>query len=108
MKVQFVRGFKPGDDSNFNYIRYKLPFRVENSIGMFMNKHTIQFRYKDTPDLKRIADVNESFILIVIQDDPIETVKTLVHEITHFFIFRFFFDSERLHNLLDKIDNPLI
>lgn len=108
MKIQFVKGFKLCDDSNFNYIRYKLPFRCESAIGMFMDKHTMHFKYKNEPDLKRIADTNESFIFVVIQDNPIETFKTLIHELTHFIIFKLLFNSGKLHDLLDKIDNPLI
>ena len=108
MKIQFIRGFKLPDNDKFNYVRYDLGFRREYSIGMFMDKNTMHFRYRDKLDLERIADSNESFVFVVIQDNPVETFKTLIHELTHFVIFKFFFNFERLHNLLDKIDSPLI
>jgi hypothetical protein len=108
MKIKFIKGFKLFDGTGFNYIRYDLGYRVENSIGCFMNKQTMHFRYINKLDLERIADVNESFIFIVIQDNPIETLKTLIHEFVHFVIFKLFCDSEKLHDLLDKIDSPLI
>lgn len=108
MKIQFVRGFKIDNGGKFNYIRYDLGYQLENSIGIFMDKNTMHFRYRNKLDLRRIPDVNKSYIYVVIQDKPMETIKTLVHEITHFIIFKFLFDSDKLHNLLDKMDNPLI
>lgn len=64
----------------------------------------MQFRYRGTSQLERIPDIDESIIYVVIQDSKIYTFITLLHELIHWGIFKFFHDSQKLHDLLDKLD----
>jgi len=101
MKIQFVRGFKLFNDSNLNFLAYQ----GLCTIGQFMSKETFHLRYNNCIGLKRIPDSDKSFILVVIQDNPIETFKTLLHELFHWINFKTF-HSKYLNDFLHKIDNP--
>lgn len=101
MNIKFVKGFKLFKDSNLNFLAY----RGQCTIGQFMSKETFHLRYNNCVDLKRVQDSNKSFILVVIQDNLIETLKTLLHELFHWINFETF-HSKYLNDLLHKIDNP--
>lgn len=89
-------------DTNYNYIAHG----YTACLAMFMSKYTTHYRYKGQAELRRIPDSDESFIYIVLQDNPLATVANLIHELIHWIICKLFFNSRKLHKLLDKIDNP--
>lgn len=105
MRVQFIPGRKIGG-SRLNFISLN-PGIPRHVIGLFMSKYNMSFRFDGTTELKRINDSDESFIYVVIQDKPIDTIKTLLHELCHYINFRFFFHLEFIDKLIDKIDVPV-
>ena len=105
MKIRFIKGSKLFDDTNYKYVI----FSDTACLGLFMNKYTQHYRYEQKNILKRIQANDKTFIYVVKQDNPIDTLRTLIHELCHHFIFLLFSRNRvglYLNKLLDRIDHP--
>ena len=103
MKIRFIEP-KYEDEFNQKYMKVKEGNEAEDYVGgLFVPINgkigKIYYRKGDR-DIKE--KVNENTIYIVKQFKSINTIRILLHELTHFVILKFIGDWQLLQKLLDK------
>jgi hypothetical protein len=99
MEVKFVEAKHVTLDNQWNVIQHMETKHWVSGLAFKYIPPTEQDQFLQYGYFKKVQG---SFIIVVVQDNIFKTSLVFIHELLHILVYKWLFDSRKLHGLIDK------